>query len=279
MNVFRGLILNEEVSFTLIDTTAIVNEGLRLHKLTPPSGYLFGKALSALAFFSACLKEDKGEISLSLQSGGKEFIGVSGNRALALRGYIATTNLQGLYGEELERAVFTKYGGITVIRDDGYSRPFVGSCLLPEGGTLDEGIEEYFRISEQLPTRIKTIVEINEGGRCAFAGVIALQPLPFAKAETLQTVADTDLGELLKKAKIEGAESLAKSMIGEGAEERHAAYKCNCSREYLSAVLITLGKEQLLDIIREEGVVRAHCHYCNTDYEFTGEDVEGLFQK
>ncbi len=278
MNVYRGLILGDEVSLTIADTTQIVNEGIRLHKLTPSKGYLLGKALSALTFFSACLKEEKGEISLSVQRGGRELIGASANRALSLRGYIAEGEFS-CQNEEEERAFFADGGSFTLVRDDGYNRPFVGSCALLEGGTLDEGVEEYYRVSEQLPTRIKTIVRQNEGGRCAFAGVIALQPLPFASEETLKKVAQADLGAILKRVEEEGIEKGAKTQFEGEIEKRQAAYRCNCSRDYLSAVLVTLGEAQLREVVQTEGEVRVHCHYCNTDYVFTGEDVDKLFSK
>ncbi len=275
MNLFRGLIWDQEISLTVANTTEIVNEGIRLHKLAPPAARLFGKALSALAFFSGCLKGEKGEISLSVQKGGKEIIGASGNSALRLRGYINPPDFLTDTDEQTERALFEKDGSFTVVRQDGYSRPFVGSCALDEGATLDEMIEEYYRVSEQLPTRIKTVLELDEGGRCAFAGVIALQPLPFASAKNLQRVEETDLLALLKKMQAEGAASCFEGEY----ESRQAAYQCNCSREYLSALLVTLGEKQLRDIVRAEGAVRVHCHYCDSDYNFTGEDVDRLFPR
>ncbi len=275
MNLLRGLIWNNEVSLTVVDTTALVNEGMRLHGLK--EGYLFGKALSALAFFSASLKEQKGEVSLSLRLLDKELIGASGNSALRIRGYI--TEELACQNEQAERLLFADGGNFTLVRDDGYNRPFVGSCALPERGTLDEGVEEYFRISEQLPTRLTTVVEQNEGGRVAFSGVVALQPLPFAGEESLRKTAQADLDEILNRLKVEGLEGIEGTYFEGEAERREAVYKCNCSRDYLSAVLVTLGKGQLEEIVRAEGAVRVHCHYCNTDYAFTGEDVERLFSK
>ena len=58
---------------------------------------------------------------------------------------------------------------------------------------------------------------------------------------------------------------------------REAAYKCHCSKEYLAGVLVSLGKAQLEDILKTDGKIEVHCHYCNKDYRFTQEDVEKLF--
>lgn len=282
-DVLRTLIYDNEASLTLADTTEIVKEGIRLHRLSNASAYVFGKGMSAMTYMSSCLKEETGEISMSLKCDGEAVdIGISGNRALRLRGCIANPNIEGEITPETERRALGKEGSLTVIRDDGYNRPFVGTCALPNKGGLDQAFEEYYRISEQLPTRIRTTVEFGADGECVFAGVIAVQPLPFASESSLQAVKELDLASLLSMLQERGAAETAKKNFqvkNETLELRKAIYKCNCSREYLSGVLVTLGEEQLREIIRADGEVRVHCHYCNTDYVFTDEDADKLFAR
>ena len=278
-NMLRTLVFDGQVSLTLADTSEMVKEGARLHELSPASTIILGKALSAMTFASACLKEETGEISLSLKcDGAAGGIGVSGNRALRLRGYIENTAIDG----ETESVKLLGNGSLTIIRDDGYNRPFVGACALPKNGGVDEAFEEYYRISEQLPTYLKTTVELNEKGGCVFAGVAVLQPLPFASEETLEKVKNTSLDELLSIVKTLGVEAAANAQFVSDQsvwDLRKAEYKCNCSKEYLTRVLVPLGEEELRRIVREDGAVRIHCHYCNGDYEFTDQDVDGIFKK
>ena len=273
-NVLRTLIYDGQVSLTIADTTEIVREGMRCHHLTENSAIILGKAISAMSFMSACLKEATGEISLSIKSEEGE-IAVSGNRQLFMRGFIENTALLAN-----EKEYFGDNSSLTIIRDDGYNRPFVGACAVPENADVDGAFEEYFRISEQLPTRIYTVVKMN-GTECIFAGVIALQPLPFAEEEVLNKVAKLSLERLLNAVKSEGITACAEKNFGQDKtvwEERSAKYKCNCSRRYLTRVLVSLGEEQMRKIIQEDGAVRVHCHYCNTDYEFTDEDADLLFK-
>lgn len=280
-NVLRTLIFNGQVSLTVADTTEMVREGMRLHRLSPASAYVFGKALSAMTYMSSCLKQEVGEISLSLQCDGEcGEIAVSGNRAMNMRGYISNTQIEGGANWGSECKALGKSGSLTIIRDDGYNRPFVGTCALTGSGYIDEAFEEYYRISEQLPTRFETVVEIDETGACVFAGVVAVQPLPFADEETLDKVWALDLYGLLQELKAGDAEEIIGARFGKSEdvwELRKARYKCNCSRRYLMRVLVSLGEQQMRDIIKEDGAVRIHCHYCNTDYEFTEEDVEHIF--
>ena len=282
-NLLRTLIFNDEVSLTIADTTEMVREGMRFHGLSPASAYFYGRGMSAMTYMSSCLKETTGEISLSLKCEGEAMdLGISGNRALNLRGYIANTKIEGGANYESELRALGNDGSITIIRDDGYSRPFVGSCGFPQQLSLDDIFEEYFRSSEQLPTYIATVVEIDEQGVCQFAGVLALQPLPFASEDTLDKVWSLDLYGILETLKGRDVEEVVKENFQTGSkvwEVRNAQYKCNCSREYLKGVLVTLGEAQLRDIIAQEGAVRVHCHYCNSDYVFTEEDADALFKK
>lgn len=277
-NLLRTLVYDNQVSVTIADTTEMVQRGMELHHLARGSAYVFGKALSLMTFMSACLKEEKGEISLSLKGDAVGEIAVSGNRQLAMRGYILAQNVE---EESAEQSLLSGNAYLTIIRDDSYNRPFVGACALPQEGGLDAGFEEYFRISEQLPTRLASVVEFD-GKKVSFACVIAVQPLPFADEQTLKKVDALPLEEIAQKIKKEGTMSALTSYfeVEEGQiETRLARYKCNCSRRYLTRVLVSLGENQMRQIIREDGAVRVHCHYCNTDYTFGEEDADQLFSK
>ena len=91
--------------------------------------------------------------------------------------------------------------------------------------------------------------------------------------------------QLLSATKEKGVEICAKEHFMENTngeqvwEMRKAQYQCNCSREYLLGVLASLGETQMRQIIAEDGELRAHCHYCNTDYVFGDEDADILFSK
>ena len=268
-NVLRGLIYNEQVSITAIDATEIVKEGMRIHSLHNASGELFGKALCFCAFLSAGLKEKRGEISFAVQADCGSMT-VSGNYAMQIRGYFDCADSgKNSFGS----------GTLTVVRDDGYSRPFVGACALT-GDDPDVDFAEYFRISEQLPTEIATVIQMDEKGECSFAALIALQPLPFADAKTLAAMPKGDeLKGYLERIRLDGLKATFDLFQPTTVTERNAQYKCNCSREYLRGVLTSLGETEMRRIIKEDGAVRVHCHYCNTDYEFVDKDADEMFRK
>ena len=272
MNVLRTLIKSDEISLTIANTTELCKAGALRHHLLGEKAEIFARAVSFATFMSASLKEKRGEVSLSLKTTGKiAELGVSGNQPLDMRGYLDFNES----GEE------NYQGYMTVVRDDGYNRPFVGACEFVSEKTLDENFEEYYRISEQLPTFLATVARTNESGELQFSAIIVLQPLPFASEESLKTIPKGEaLVELVKSLEKQEIGLIAKNVFGAEEEKiqyKQAGYRCHCSRERLKGVMASVGKEQFLEIIEEEGEVRAHCHYCNTDYVFGLEDVKEIF--
>ncbi|MBQ5926913.1 MAG: Hsp33 family molecular chaperone HslO [Clostridia bacterium] len=284
-NVLRTLIYGDEVSLTMIDATALAKDGQKIHALSKAGADLFSRALAFVAFMASALKNPNGEVSLSIKGDGEvKNISVSGNALLNIRGAIdnptPNENPNSAVYTGAASVCFDKEGYFTVIRSDGYARPFVGACGAAEGD-LDASFENYFTVSEQLPTTVYTGMDFDENGQVAFCGIIAMQPLPFVSDGAKKKAEDKEqFKRAMEKMKDEG---LVRSAIScfEAEEEKisfkRANYRCNCSREYLSGVIVSLGKKDLESIIKEEGAVRVHCHYCNKNYEFFQADIDKLF--
>ena len=279
-NILRTLICDDQVSLTLCDTTELVKEAVVRHALSTSSAQLLGEFLSVASFMSAALKEERGEISFSVKSDGAAGdINVSGNQSLHIRGYVDNACLS----EREASGALGEYGALTVIRDDGYSRPFVGACAFPKDVTVSRLFEEYYRVSEQLPTYFATLVEMSDAGEVVFAGLCVLQPLPFADEALIDSLPKGDaLQAIVGKIPALGLEKTAMEYFSakiDGITWREATYTCHCSRLRLCEVLVSLGEEQMRQIIREDGELRVHCHYCNTDYVFTEEDADKIFYR
>jgi molecular chaperone Hsp33 len=127
-------------------------------------------------------------------------------------------------------------------------------------------------------------VALNDDGTCKAAGGVVMQLLPETSEENMDK-AESVMQNFVHVEKVLsscGAEGILNTYFKDETEkgfvyQTFPVYKCNCSREKIGAVLISMGKAELLDIIKEQGKVSVHCHYCNTDYEFNEEDIEKLF--
>ena len=58
-----------------------------------------------------------------------------------------------------------------------------------------------------------------------------------------------------------------------------AAFCCDCSREKIGKVLISLGKKELQDMIEEGREIEVNCHFCNTQYGFKVDELKELYRR
>ena len=56
-------------------------------------------------------------------------------------------------------------------------------------------------------------------------------------------------------------------------------YKCNCSREKFEKGLISLGIEELEQLKLDDETIETSCHFCNTKYHFSNDDLDGLIKE
>jgi len=56
-------------------------------------------------------------------------------------------------------------------------------------------------------------------------------------------------------------------------------FKCDCNRERLERVILSIGKDELEDIIETDGQAELVCHYCNTKYHFSKEELKALLNQ
>lgn len=268
--ILRTLICNGQVSLTVIDTTKLVREAMKIHSLDGKAAKILGGLLTCGAYLASSLKSERGSVSLTVKAdGGDGAVSVSADAALHIRGYADGACNTTLVG-----------GSLTVVREDGFSTmPFIGNCRI-ESDDISDILELYFGQSEQIPTAVYLSV-LLEDGKCKFAGGVVMQLLPDAADENV------DNASTAFYAYKEGGDSLLSAdeiyevyfkelAVGE-LTTLFPEYKCNCSEKKIIGVLASVGKAELLNICREQGEVKVHCHYCNKDYVFDKEKIEDLF--
>ncbi len=273
--LFKCLVYDKQVSLSVLDTTDLVNKAIKIHNLEGKSAELLGNLLTVCAYMSGCLKSQRGAVSITVKSkDGSGSASVSGDIDLHIRGYVDGSCKHTLKG-----------GTLTVIKDDGFARPFVGACEIG-GDNVSRIMTDYFHQSEQIPTAVSVGVKLADDNTCLSAGGVVLQLLPGTSEENMAR-AEEAMGNFLHPAEAistYGAEGIIRTFFAGEIEQKglyllHPDYICNCSRAKFEGIISTLGKEELLAICKEQGAVKVHCHYCNTDYTFFEEDILKLFDK
>ncbi len=283
--LLKTLICGGEVSLAVCDMTAVVGEAIRRHHLTPVAAAALGRTMSATAYLCSWLKEEKSSLSVTVNGGGAGGkICVAGDGALRLRGFVEhpEVSLPPRADRKLDVGGFVgRTGTLTVIRDDGDGIPFVGTSALVSG-EIAEDFSAYFLTSEQRPTALALGVKIAADGGCIGAGGIFFQPLPGASEESISYVegAIGKFSHISSAIAEEGAEGVMRGLSGgANVDERTVSFQCRCSRERISSLILSLGEREAEDILREQGKISVYCHYCNTAYDFTREDVKAIFSE
>ena len=60
--------------------------------------------------------------------------------------------------------------------------------------------------------------------------------------------------------------------------EADAKLKCDCSSKRIEATIIALGKDDAINICKENNGIELCCNFCNKKYNYTLEEVEKLFK-
>ena len=282
-----GLLLNKTVKFMAISGTEMVETARELHSLSRVCTAALGRLLLAVSMMSARLKSETDSITVTFASGGPAgnltAVGHSGG---AVKGCVTNPELELPPNEEgkldVRDAVGTA-GEMRVIRDLSLKEPYIGRCALVSGEIADD-FANYFLTSEQQPSLVYLGVRVEPAsGKVRSAAGLMLAPLPNCPDEDITRLEEIaseisllskhiDEGEDLRGA----IEKLFFDMELEITDELSPEYRCDCSRERLESVIISLGEKELTDIIETDGKAELVCSFCQRKYVFTEDELRAL---
>ena len=264
----------------------LVERARQIHKLAPLATAALGRSLMGCSMIGATLKEEKGSVTLRIKGGGPlgSIIAVSDSQG-NVRGYLQNGQvelpLKGPGKLDVGAGVGTD-GFLTLIKDIGLKEPYVGSVPLVSG-EIAEDLTAYFATSEQIPTAcgLGVLVDTDQSVLCA--GGYMLQLLPGADDAVIDRLEETvrrlgPVTEVLRQG-ADAAEVLNRLLEGmepELLERTSVSYKCYCDRDRVSQAVISLGKEELRDMIDKEGSADLTCQFCDKVYHFSKEELEEL---
>ena len=177
-------------------------------------------------------------------------------------------------------------GMLRVIKDMGLKEPYVGQTVL-ESGEIAEDLTYYFANSEQVPSSVGLGVLMDrETNTVKQAGGFIIQLMPFADEETISRL-ESNLGKVDSVTKLfeEGKtpqqllELLLEGLTPEILEEGPVEFFCNCDKERVEKALISLGKQELEELIAEGKEIELNCHFCGSSYVFSVEELKTMLKR
>lgn len=265
-------------------TTDLVNEASRLHGTSRTASAALGRALTGALLIGALLKRGQ-RVALKFEGNGplKKII-VEADQEGTVRGFVAVPEAEvPLQDEKLNVAGAVGSDGLlTVVKDIGLKDPYRGIVKLLTG-EIAEDIAYYLVESEQVPSAVGLGVFVTNQGLVSASGGFLVQSLPPSEDRVVDRIVDNIRGvpsvtDLLRQGK--SPEDFL-FMILEGIpfhflEKRNLAYRCNCSRERIERVLLSLGREELQSILTQQGETDVTCEFCRSRYHFDRTELETL---
>lgn len=264
----------------------LVERARTIHTTLPVATAALGRTLLGASMMGDMLKEQDGALTLQIKGGGPlgTILAVSdcdGN----VRGYVQNPHVELMEKEPGKLdvgAAVGETGTLTVIKDIGLKEPYVGSIGMFTGEIADD-LAMYFVESEQIPTVCALGVLMGTDQSVTSAGGYIIQLLPGATEDIITKIEEgvRKVGAVSRA--LEGgmdAEQLLKAVLSEFEvtilEKHPVEYRCYCSRDRVTRALVSMGRDELADLIQEQGKADLTCQFCDQVYHFSKEELEAL---
>ena len=285
----RGMTMDGFVKVVAICSTELVKRGAQIQGTTPNATAAFGRALTAASMMGNMQKVENGSMTLQIRGGGPiGTITVVSDPDGNVRGTVTEPKvpLVEKYPGKLDvGATVGTDGTITVIRDLQMKEPYIGSTQLISGEIGDD-VTAYFVQSEQTPTACALGVLVDRDMSVKVAGGYLVQLLPGAPDEVIDAL-EAGIQRAGAVTKMLEAGLTPEDILGQVCgslgvvfmETVEVSYKCYCSRSRVESALISLGKQELTEIMEEGKTFPVECQFCDANYEFTPEDIREMLDK
>lgn len=268
-------------------TRELVEKARAAHNTSPVATAALGRLLTAGAMMGVMMKGEKDILTIHVKAGGPlQGITVTADSYGRVKGYVGNPNviLPANAKGKLDVAGAVGVGFLNVIKDFGLKEPYVGQTAL-QTSELAEDLTYYFAASEQVPSSVGLGVLMEHNNTVKQAGGFIIQLMPFADEKIIEKLeknlaAVTSVTALLDEGNT--PEMLLEKILGDLELEINdtvpAGFYCNCCKERVAKALISVGAKELKEMIDDNKEVELNCHFCNTNYTFSVEELKELLR-
>ena len=287
--LFRANSTDGAIRIFVAVTTELVNKAQKIHNTYPTATAALGRTLTISAIIGAGMKNDTDSATIQFKGDGPlgSIVAVCDNKA-HVRGYVVNPqcDIERKPNGKLDVGGAVGKGFLNVIKDLGLKEPYCGQVPIVTG-EIAEDLTYYFASSEQIPTAISLGVLVNPDMSVKCAGGFMLQLMPEASEETAAILEEkmktlpsftTMLEDGMSPEDILFTVTEGFDMIMEN-KPVIPAYECKCSRSRMEKALISIGKEELEALIKEQGSAELACQFCDNKYTFGKSELEKLLKQ
>lgn len=270
----------------LIESTQLVQRAKDIHGLSRIAAAALGRTLTCAAMMGSMLKGEDESITTQIKGGGPiGTVMAVAHGDCTVKGYVDNPGIDlPRTGPKLPvGAAVGKDGRLTVVKDMHLREPYVGQVNLVSG-EIAEDFAMYFTASEQTPSLVSLGVLVSDE-KVESAGGLIVQVMPGASEAAIASIENSagmfmDISGTMKEYHLkDSVQQLLMHLEPEILAAREPRYSCACSRERIEKVLISLGADELKDMIQTQHGAQVDCHFCNKRYEFSEDALKALLEK
>ena len=285
--VVRATAADSQIRAFAATTRQVVETARVRHNTSPVATAALGRLLTAGAMMGSMMKNDTDMLTLQIRGNGPiEGITVTADSHANVKGYVGNPDVMlPPRNGKLDVGGAVGVGLLIVIKDMGLKEPYSGQTILVSS-EIAEDLTYYFANSEQVPSSVGLGVLMEKDNTVRCAGGFIIQMMPFAREQTI-----CRLEENLKKV------SSVTSLLNQGYTPEQllevlfeglglevtdtvpAQFYCNCSKERVEHAVASIGRKEIQEMIQDGEDIEVKCHFCNTAYRYTVEELREIIKR
>ena len=161
----------------------------------------------------------------------------------------------------------------------------MGQTML-QTGEIAEDLTYYFASSEQVPSSVGLGVLMERDNTVKQAGGFIIQLMPFAGEEVIRRLEENLAGFSTVTKQLDQGRTPEEilALLLEGLElvvtdRMQCRFHCDCDKKRVERAIISIGRKDIGEMIREGRPIEVSCQFCNTYYQFSVEELEGMLSR
>jgi molecular chaperone Hsp33 len=283
--IISGMAAENQVRFYCAYTKEMVEAARDIHNTSPVATAALGRLLTAGSIMGSMCKNESDVLTLQIQcSGPIGGLTVTADGKARAKGYVNHPDiiLPASDKGKLDVGKALDLGVLSVIKDIGLKEPYVGQTNLVSG-EIAEDLTYYFATSEQIPTSVALGVLMEKNNTVKHAGGFIIQMMPFAEDELITNLENrlkdfSSITSLLDKGMT--PEDMMKKLFDgydiSFNEPVTPTYYCNCSKDRVYRAVMSIGREEIQNMIDDNQPIEVNCQFCNRHYIFEIDELKEM---
>ena len=286
--IVRATAANASIRAFAVTGRELVETARKAHDTSPVVTAALGRLMMGGVMMGAMLKGENDLLTLQVSGDGPiKGMTVTADAKGNVKGYAIEPQvmLPPNAAGKLDVGGAVGSGVLRVIKDMGLKEPYVGQTVL-QTGEIAEDLTYYFATSEQVPSCVGLGVLMEKDNTVRQAGGFIIQLMPFTEDEVISKL-EENIKKFPSVTTVLDQGKTAEEMLGilldgmdlEITDTMPAQFYCNCDKKRVEKAIISIGKKDIEEMIADNKDIEVNCHFCNTSYTFSVEELKVLLQK